>query len=186
MEEYKKETPMGSQISSQMSNVEEDIMSEEDIAKIEHYNKNVFTSVTDDYKKIKPLTDILVRVKVNEPRVSDSGLIASNKIYIPVPTKSGVGSLYVVENPYPYSKVAVVIAKPDSITSLDVGDVVLLSNTPVSGDVKNNGKDAVVEIPKAFVHPNSKLFRVPTDMTNEHYGYLFIPYYEIQMVLEKS
>jgi len=186
LEQYKNEDPMEKQIYSQMSTLEEEVMTEEQIEAIKNYNENVFNSATEQYKSLKPMTDVLVRVKVNEPRVTEKGLIASNKLYIPLPTQSGVGNLGVMENPYPYSRVAVVIAKPDTVSQIEVGDVVFLSNSPVEGRLTGKGKDAEVVIPKGFVHPLSKTFRLPTDFTNEHFGYLLVPFYEIQMVLGKS
>ena len=183
--EYKSEevaSPVTKQESLEMEMVKEDTTSKDYLSKLADYNKQ-YQKVSEKYSKVKPLQNVLVRVMVKEPEISKSGLLTPYKQIVPVPTQNGIAKWAEIESPYPYDTIAVVVAKPDHVTNLNIGDIVILSKNPVEAKVVGGSNDAYVQIPNFFTHPEWKEETPPKDPTNEHYGYLLVPVYEIKAIL---
>lgn len=185
LEEYKREetSPVAKQESLEMEMVKEDTTSKEYLTKLADYNKTYNQTISEKYYKVRPLQNVLVRVMVKEPEISKSGLLTPYKQIVPVPTQNGIAKWAEVESPYPYDTIAVVVAKPDHVTTLNVGDTVVLSKNPVEAKVVGGSNDAYVQIPNFFTHPEWKEETPPKNPTNEHYGYLLVPVYEIKAIL---
>lgn len=156
--------------------------SDEYFQKLKEYNEK-FPNLGETYIQVKPLHNVLVRVKVKEPQMTKSGLLKPYKQLVPIPTQNGYGDWAEVESPYPYDTEAVVVAKPDSITSVKVGDNVLLNKNPVEAKVVGKSNEAYLTIPNAFLHPSWKEETPPRDPQSVHYGYLLLPVYEIKCIL---
>lgn len=166
--------------------VKEEFTSEDYLKKLSEYNKSFKQDAifaTEEYLKLKPLHNVLVRVAVKEPELTKSGLLKPYKQIVPVPTQNGMANWAEIESPYPYDTFARVIAKPDTITSVSVGDWVILSKNPVDAKVVGRSNEAYISIPNSFTHPNWKEETPPKDPNNPHYGYLILPVYEIKAVL---
>lgn len=156
--------------------------SDEYFQKLKEYNEK-FPDWNETYIQVKPLHNVLVRVKVKEPQMTKSGLLKPYKQLVPVPTQNGYGDWAEVESPYPYDTEGIVVAKPDSITSVKVGDSVLLNKNPVEAKVVGKSNEAYLTIPNAFLHPSWKEETPPRDPQSIHYGYLLLPVYEIKCIL---
>lgn len=180
--EYRESNPVETQREKVMSSIKEENVDTVFFDKLKEYNQS-FTNISDVYKKVKPLHGILVRVKVKEPEISESGLLKPYMHLVNVPTKSGYGTWAQVESTHPYDTVAIVVAKADSITSVNVGDTVILNKNPVEPKVIGESNEAMITIPFGFVHPSYGKEDLPKDPSNEHYGYLLLSPYEIKAVI---
>jgi len=150
--------------------------------KLVKYNENVLT-LDSDYTSLTPRADILVRVFVKELEKTEAGLILPNKTQVQIPTRSGVGVLGEMDNPYPYSQKAVVISVPVYITDLKAGDVVILNSPTVMGVATGQGDDAMISIRFGFTHPDFyNEQHLPSDPDNKNYGYLALPSQEVKFV----
>lgn len=159
-------------------NVEESIISQEELNNIYEYNSKV-RILDEDYTNIQPLGDVLVRVFLQEPVKTEQGILEPFRQLLPISTPSGVGTLLEVESPYPYSNKAIVVAVPSHYTNLQVGDTIQLKSNPIKPIVTGHGVNAKIFIPAAYLHPSCNSLEVPQDCLNKHYGYLLIPYHEI-------
>lgn len=144
------------------------------------YNKNL-TTLDPMYSSIKPLHEILVRFYLHEPKVV-GGLVMPFKQVVPVPTKSGVGSYEEIESDFPFRLKAVVVAAPES-NQLKPGDEVMLSRRAIQMNVVGTAANRQILVEQGFVHPDSLLHDVPTDVTSQHYGYGLVQYHEIKAKL---
>jgi hypothetical protein len=143
------------------------------------YNQSI-TTLDPDYTNLYPIRDVLLRVFVNEPEVTESGLIISQKEIVPIPTRNGQASWAEVESPYPYSTKAIVVAVNKN-SELVPGDIVYLQNRQVQAAVIGTSNEATITIKNAFVHPDLKAQIPPKDPSNKHYGYLLLPEYDIKI-----
>lgn len=148
------------------------------------YNENIH-QLDEDYASLKPLSNVLIRVMVNPMEEDENGLLKPNTVPVKVETNNGVGISGFVQNPFPFSQKAIVVAKPESVTQFNVGDIVILTNAPVIG-VKGRGDEAVLKIPNKFIHPDyaGKYFMEipPQDPTDKNYGYLLVNPYDISFI----
>lgn len=144
------------------------------------YNESL-TTLDPLYSSIKPLHEILVRFYLHEPQVKGS-LVLPFKQTIPIATKSGQATYTDVESDFPFRLKAVVVSAPES-NSLKAGDVILLSRKAIQMYVVGTGANAAINVEQGFIHPDSHLNEIPTDVTNQHYGYALIPYHEVKAKL---
>ena len=170
------------QSSKALSNVEAFEDSQEELSAIKDYNANI-TNLNPLYTSLEPLTGILVRVFLLEPIIKENGFLVPQKQIISIPTNQGTGSLHEMETPYPYSQKAVVVAT-NKMTTLNVGDIVQLSNNPVRGSVEGAGRNASIVIPSGYIHADAGTIIIPTDARDEHYGYLLVSPHEISVRLK--
>lgn len=152
------------------------------------YNEKV-TELDEMYTSLKMRHDILVRVFVRPMQKTEHGTMIPNKTAIQVSTNVGLGKLMAMDNPLPYEPKAVIVSVPDGITNLKVGQIVGLREDPVKGIPIGKGENAVVQIPKGFIHPDERskyqeaITGTPEDPTDRNYGYLAINEYDIQVEL---
>lgn len=159
---------------------------DEVIEDLKNYNKNI-EDIDDIYKGVKPRFKVLLRCFVSEVRKDDNGLIIPNTIPIPIPTKSGMGDMALVETPWPYSKKAVVIAAPEG-SNLEKGDIVMLAKQPITG-VVGRGNNAMLSISDGFIHPDEQgkyPAGFPTDPNDKNYGFLLKADYDIEIELKND
>ena len=155
--------------------------------KLVDYNANI-KKINDKYSNLKMRFDVLVRVFVNPMEVGESGVLKPNSIPVSAPTNSGVGYIGQIHNPFPYTPKAVVVSIPDEIKDLKVGDIVILADSPVKAVAIGRGDQATITIPNKFVHPDEANkypldAPIPTDPSDENYGYLIIKPYDIKIIL---
>jgi len=160
------------------------LFNEEQNEKLKEYNKNI-TDFSDKYLEVSPRFDVLVRCFVRPMEVGENGVLKPNVADVEIATRSDVGSLYKMPNPFPYTNKAVVVATPDEVTDIKKGDIVILSNTPAKGTPIGKGDEAIITIPNAFIHPDEAhkfdvMNPVPVDPTDENYGYLLVKPYDIK------
>lgn len=156
------------------------IVSQEELNAIYEYNSNI-VNLDADYANVTPMSKILVRLFLHEPNKTENGLLEPYKQLIPVQTNSGVGSLYHIESPFPYSNKAVIVAVPLGYTSIKPGDIVQLESNPIKPVSNGHGANATVSIPHAYMHTSAPSLEIPRDPTNKHYGYLLLPFHEISV-----
>lgn len=173
------------QVDKEISQLTAEINTDEYLNKLRVYNENLNNKGVEytQYCDVQPLHNVLVKVFVKEPEITESGLLKPYKQIVPVPTKAGYGDWAEIESPYPYDTLAIVVAKPDPITTIKVGDMVLLNKNPVEAKVLGQSNEAYITIPNAFTRPEWKEETPPKDPESIHYGYLLIPVYEIKCIL---
>ena len=184
LEDEKEPSVVDKQLERKTSSLSEEAIPSDYLVDLANYNELLRTSLLDNnYAKVKPLHNVLVRVFVREPLKTESGLLRPYKKIVPIPTKAGYGEWAEVESPYPYDTLAIVVAKPDSITNINVGDTIVLGKDPVDAKVVGQADSAYISIPNAFTLPDWKEETPPKDPKNPHYGYLLLPVYEIKCIL---
>lgn len=147
---------------------------------VRSYNQNLKT-LDPQYTSVLPLHEILVRFYLHEPQ-KVGNLVMPFKQVVPVPTKSGVGSYEEIESDFPFRLKAVVISAPES-NPLKAGDEVMLSRRAIQMNIVGNGANRQILVEQGFVHPDSFLHDVPTDVTSPHYGYGLVEYHQIKAKL---
>ena len=157
--------------------------------KLKEYNKNVI-NIDEKYSGITPISDVLVRVFVN-PMEETDGVLKPNTVPVKAPTDSGTGIIGFMENTFPYSQKAVVIATPGTESTVSVGDIVMLGNSPVRAQGVGKGDNAFIMVPNKFVLPDElKKYPVeqplPVDPSDSNYGYLLIRPFDIKAILQKA
>lgn len=172
--------PLEKQTAVAQSNIHAFKYTEEYHNQILDYNKNL-TTIDPLYESVKPLHEVLVRFYLHEPVVKGS-LVIPFKQNIPIATKNGQATYADVESDFPFTTKAVVVSAPES-NSLKTGDVILLSRKAIQMYVVGTGANATINVEQGFVHPDSKLREVPTDLTSQHYGYGMVAYHEVKAKL---
>lgn len=171
------QTPLQKQETIAQANIHAMKYSEEYARVVAEYNKNLLT-LDPQYTSVKPLQKVLVRFYLHEPqRIGE--LVIPFKQIVPVPTNSGVGKYTEVESDFPFQLKAVVVSSPDN-NPLKAGDVIFCSRRAIQMNVVGTGANARIIVEQGFVHPDTLLFDVPTDVSSPHYGYALIQYYEIE------
>lgn len=153
--------------------------------KINQYNELIY-NINPKYSELKPRFDVLVRVFLKPVYKDESGLMMPHTLPVRIPTNASVpgASIGFVENPFPYSQKAIIVSIPEEVKDLKQGDIVFLSKTQVVAHVEGKSENALIDIPNKFVHPDevSQYFSgVPYDPSDDNYGYLLIPSYDIKI-----
>lgn len=161
--------------------IEASLISQEDLNDIYEYNANL-TQLDEDYKKVVPMSKILVRVFLHEPGKSEHGLLEPHRQLIPIQTNAGVGTLMEIESPFPYSNKAVVVAVPNGYISIQPGNLIQLESNPIKPIANGSGANARIHIPLSYMHPSAPSLEIPQNCKNKHYGYLLIPFHEISTI----
>lgn len=180
-----KETPESAIVNEQLES--DPLYNDEQNQKLIDYNANI-KNINPKYATLVPRFDVLVRVFVQPMEIGENQVLKPNTIPVTAPTNSGVGYIGSMANPFPYTAKAMVVAVPSEIKDLKPGDVVILADSPVKGVAIGRGDQAVVTIPNKFVHPDEVNKYpldnpVPTDPSDENYGYLIIKPYDIKIII---
>lgn len=137
----------------------------------EEYNKNIL-NIDSDYANFQPNNKVLVRCRVLEYIVLDSGIAVKPSIPVAIRTQNGVGIKETQESPYPYSVEAVVVAVPENYEKFSKGDVVVIPKGHTLATKENT--EVPFHMPRAFMLPEWSQLEPPTDIKNKHYGYLLV------------
>jgi hypothetical protein len=148
------------------------------------YNESILKLDT-LYTDIKPIRKIIVRAFVQEAEEDTNGVLRSPSLFVKKVTDSGYGYAGVIENPFPYSRKAVVVAVPENLKlSLSPGEVVVLEEDQVQCFARGKGDNAETIVKNAFVRSDVyKELSIPQNPTNQHFGYLKIDYSAIDFKL---
>lgn len=185
LQKYQEETnPLDLQKKVEVSSIKEESYSKEQNERILNYNRTLGT-IDPKYATVQPLQDILVRVFLIEPEVTESGFIVPHKEILPVPTNLGVGQYAEAESPFPYSKKAVVVSVPSDFTKLKQGDIVYLSGNPVEAKIIGSASNAYFKVKNEFFMSDT-IKNTPLDITSPHYGYLMVSPYDIKAKLPNA
>jgi len=175
------DAPLEKQKKATVSSLKEESFSKEQNEKILNYNRSLRT-IDQTYASVQPLQDVLVRVFLIEPEVTESGFIVPHKEILPVPTNLGVGQYAEAESPFPYSKKAIVISVPQDFTKLKQGDIVYLSGNPVEAKIIGSAQNAYFKVKNEFFMSDT-IKNTPLDINSPHYGYLMVSPYDIKAKL---
>lgn len=180
MNDYLHETydPKQNQQDSINSNLDTFNIDESEFKSVIEYNKNI-TNLDEDYTKLTPVYDVLVRVFAIEPEITKEGIYIPHTEVLAIPTKNGMANLYEVPSPFPYSTKAVVVSSCDD--KFKQGDIVQVAPVSVKPLVQGTAENAIVVMPKGYVHPDSKLKQVPKDITSKHYGYILVAPFDVKI-----
>lgn len=173
--------PIAAQVEKATSALNVDYLTEDDLQNIKNYNKNI-TNLDPLYSSVTPTTDVLIRVFLTEPKITESGFILPHKEIVPIKTANGIANWAEVHSDFPYSTKAVVVAVPNG-SNLEAGMIVQISPNQVKAEVVGASNNAFITIKSAFVHADGGEVLPPKDITNRNYGYLLIPFYEIKAIL---
>lgn len=180
LNKYQEKDPVTRQAQKEMESIKEIVINSEENDKIINYNKRV-NQLDELYTSLQPLSDVIVRVFLIEPTITESGLIIPHKEIVPISTNNGVGTWAEAESPFPYSKKAVVIAVPKDHPNLSPGDIVMLSGNPIEAKTHGTSNNAYFRIKNEFFHPDSNFTQTPQDPNDRHYGYLLVSNYDIKV-----
>lgn len=158
--------------------IEGETYDQKELELIRTYNANL-TTLDPLYASTQPLAMVLVRVFLSEPSISENGLLIPHRQLVQIPTQNGQAILQEIESPFPYSNKAIVVATPPLSSVLKPGDIVQLHSNPIKAQSQGAGKNASIHIPSAYVRPEKGDTLIPTDVTNQHYGYLLISLGEV-------
>ena len=172
--------PLAKQTMIAQSNVHAFKYTDEYMQQVLSYNKNL-TTLDPLYTSVKPLHEILVRFYLHEPTLVGN-LVMPYKQTIPVATKSGQGTYTDIESDFPFRMKAVVVSAPES-NQLKAGDEILLSRKAIQMNIIGVGANAQLQVDQGFIHPDSNLHDIPTDVSSQHYGYALIQYFEVKAKL---
>jgi hypothetical protein len=129
------------------------------------YNETI-QDFAPEYANTQPLHDILIRSFTAPLERTPNGTIIANRAPLQVPTKSGVGEVE-IDDPFMFTDKAVVVAIPDGVTKLKVGDIIILGHGALKKQLRGRGEEAISVIKNSFIHPNtSKSYLTPTDPAN--------------------
>lgn len=171
--------PMEKQTKAAQTNIHAFKYTDEYYEQVVNYNKNI-SNLNPLYSNIKPLHQILVRVLLHEPK-KVGNLVMPFKQIFPIPTKSGTGNYAEIESDFPFKTEGIVVAVPDN-NPLKPGDKVMLSRKAFQMAVVGTGANTRIDV-DSFLHPSYDGQETPKDVTNEHYGYILVDYYQIQAKL---
>lgn len=147
------------------------------------YNQKINEHL-EEYTSFKPLRKVIVRCYLMEA-FDQNGVWIKPEIEVHVKTSNGMGIKDTVYSPYPYSRKAVVVAVPEGMASLSVGDEVLLERGVVLSMKAN--ENTPFHLPKAFTASSWFDLEPPTNMKSPHYGYLIVePNTEILGITSKN
>lgn len=147
------------------------------------YNENIY-NLDEDYLKLVPYKGILVRVMVSPLKRNKQGLLIPSEQMVMIPTKSGVSSIGALRNPWPFDRRAVIIAAPQYLSDINVGDTFILGEGVVQGRIIGAGDEGMVDLPFKFLHPDYVEGKImPYDPEHKGYGYMLIPSELLQIKL---
>lgn len=136
----------------------------------EVYNKGI-RNIPVEYSEFVPYRKVIVRCYVLE-YIEKNGILVKPEIMVPMKTPNGYTVERMVNSPYPYSRRAVVVSVPENFTSFNAGDEVLLDKHVVLANKEN--KNADFHLPHGFTTDSWPQIEPPTNMKDEHYGYLIV------------
>jgi len=142
--------------------------------KIIEYNKSLLV-LNPLYSNLKlyNLRDVLVRVFLNEPKLIQNGLLLPGVDQVQVKTQNGQGVKENIDNPFPFKRLAVVVALNENNQSLKIGDVVLINQIFTVAPIPGNS--SVLEYQFMFLHHSYNDPFPPKDISNPHFGYAMLP-----------
>lgn len=145
-----------------------------EIQKRKDYNANI-NVVADVYREFKPYQQILIRAfvrEIKEGKLYTGESSGFDKINIPSANVQGA-TWRTVDNPYPFAGKCIVVAVPQHITNIKVGDILAIPQLPAQAGRK--GDDSVIYYEYFFIHPDSNQNLPEKNMESEHFGYALIP-----------
>ena len=151
------------------------------------YNNNI-TEHLPMYTSIKPTNGILIRLFLREPKITESGLLIPEmnaSDFVEVKRRAGSGDRYtqkLSESPWKWSTKAVVVAIPDFVQDLKVGQLIQVPFLP-TGVTKKEDESEEATFMYAFIHCDSGTTEIPQDCLDVHFGYALIPKHEIKCIL---
>lgn len=156
--------------------------SEEFNDKLVAYNESLDT-LDPDFTSLTPFRHVLVRVEVKPLLRNEQGLLIPSEKIVHIPTKAGPGMVGSLRNPWPFTKIARIIATPGFMKEgLQPGDTVILATSVVDAQMIGSGDEGRIMLPYQFLHPDYIDEAImPTDPSHKGYGYMLIPSEAIQI-----
>jgi len=146
---------------------------------IEEYNENL-VNLDPNYQNIIPFNRILVRMFHIVAERTPTGLIIEPKIPMKEITQNGIGIRQTMNSPWPYMRKGIVVATPENDPWLKPGDIIEVSKHCIIAIKPSVDHEPVLEY--GFTHSSYLSQEPPTDLTNRHFGYLYIGH---DMILAK-
>jgi hypothetical protein len=179
-EDYKESSPVEKQIKEEIESIKVEITSKELEEEIKNYNANI-RNLDPLYTSVVPIHDVIVRMFLIEPTVSESGLVSLHKEIYSIPTRNEMASYAEAESPFPYSRKAIVVSAPEN-SAFKKGNIVQIAANPVT--VAGNANNAYFKVKMEYLHPDANLLATPKNPSSQHYGYLMLPSYDIKAILQ--
>jgi hypothetical protein len=152
--------------------------------KLIRYNE-IVSELDPDFTSLKPFNKVLVRVHVNPLKRNAAGLLIPSEQIVTIPTKAGYGNIAALRNPWPFGRIATIIATPVFMKEeMTPGDEVILSGTIVEGKMLGSVDQGYINLPFQFLHPEFvEGNAMPIDPEDKAYGYMLIPAQAIEVKL---
>jgi hypothetical protein len=153
-------------------------MLENEAALRDEYNANI-RDLDPLYANLSPLDGYIIRLMIRPYQKSSSGLLltpTSEKVQTIRPGSHTPGEL--IDNPYEFDSLAVIVATPVYEKTLVPGNVVQVvrPKPEVMGD-------QVVHYEFGYAHPEYKDVQLPKSPKSRHFGYALIPYQRIKVLM---
>jgi len=115
-----------------------------------------------------------------EAEKTESGLILEPSLPMKEMTQNGIGIRKTMNTPWPYQRRGIVVSVPEYEVWLKPGDIIEVSKHCIIAIKPSVDHEPVLEY--GFTHSEWLSQEPPTDLTNRHFGYLYIGH---DMILAK-
>ena len=146
---------------------------------IKEYNANL-KNLDELYTSMSPFRNIIVRMFHVEAEKTESGIILEPSLPMKEMTQNGIGIRKTMNTPWPYQRRGVVVSVPEYEVWLKPGDIIEVSKHCIIAIKPSVDHEPVLEY--GFTHSSYLSQEPPTDLTNRHFGYLYIGH---DMILAK-
>ena len=146
---------------------------------IKEYNANL-KNLDELYTSMSPFRNIIVRMFHVEAEKTESGIILEPSLPMKEMTQNGIGIRKTMNTPWPYQRRGIVVSVPEYEVWLKPGDIIEVSKHCIIAIKPSVDHEPVLEY--GFTHSSYLSQEPPTDLTNRHFGYLYIGH---DMILAK-
>lgn len=146
---------------------------------IKNYNANL-NNLDELYTNMSPFRNIIVRMFHVEAEKTESGIILEPSLPMKEMTQNGIGIRKTMNTPWPYQRRGIVVSVPEYEVWLKPGDIIEVSKHCIIAIKPSVDHEPVLEY--GFTHSSYLSQEPPTDLTNRHFGYLYIGH---DMILAK-
>ena len=155
---------------------------EDRVKDVKFYNETL-KDVSNDYKDFSPYNEVLIRLFLREPTLTESGIYLGNESkadYVELQRRGASGDRHTsntVITPFKFDTKAVIVSVPKFLEEDDryeVGKVVCVHHLSTKGVVYADNTTSM-SYEYAFVHPSYGNITPPTSSSSAHFGYALVP-----------
>jgi len=155
------------------------------------YNASIH-KIDKDYASINPNGWVLVRAKMIEPNISESGIDNTSYRVQAINVQSGNGVIETIRSKYQFSEEAIIIAVPSYMKDIQeegyaVGNTIQVNRTIIEEQPRGKFESGVNKLPYFYTLPEFTGTLAPANTLDKHFGYFAVPReYIICALLERN